>query len=330
MSGVVLQNETDDEPGGFAPEFLEDVPSILLELGAIVIVVILAWISARVLMRLLSRRIAKRLERPSLTRVTLAAIRGGVYGFAFLVILRVMGLGLGDLVLSVTVISAVIGVILAPIVRSTISGVFLLADQPYEIGDMVELVDEGKRGFVDDITLRYTKIFTLDNTFLVVPNGEIRERDVLNYSAEDSRIRLSIDILVTYESAVDNARARIEDCARAVDGVISGGPGIRIGGARYPAGPHCLISKFDDNGVLLQLRYWANEPYRMQTIQSEVQTNIWEAFEEEEVEFAYPHSHMVFDETSGSLDISHPEESGAADGRPATDQPESGPESGNQ
>jgi len=60
------------------------------------------------------------------------------------------------------------------IVGSVISGVFLLADQPYEIGDMIELADRNQRGFVDDITLRYTKVFTLDNTFLVIPNGTIR------------------------------------------------------------------------------------------------------------------------------------------------------------
>lgn len=285
------------------------VPTWVLEVIASIVVIILAWLVARILVRLFSRRIAQHLQRPSLTRVSLASIRAGVYVFALLTILRIYGLDLGSIALSVTVFSAVVGVILAPIFGSIVSGVFLLADQPYEIGDMIELTDQEKRGFVDDITLRYTKIFTLDNTFLVVPNGEMRERDVINYSAEDSRIRLSLDILITYESDLAKARDKIEQSARNVDGVIAGGPKIRIGGARYPAAPDCLISDYADDGILLRLRYWANEPYRMQTIKSLVQENIWTAFEPEEVEIAYPHRHMVFDETSGELQLSVSEES---------------------
>jgi small conductance mechanosensitive channel len=286
-----------NETGLSRPSFVPDtVPIWVLEVVSAIVVLVLAWAVARLLVHLFGRRIARHFERPSLTRVALSGIRVGVYIFALLTILRIFGLDLGSIALSVTVFSAVVGVILAPIVGSIISGVFLLADQPYEIGDMIELTGQGTgtRGFVEDITLRYTKIFTLDNTFLVVPNGEMRSRDVINYSAEDTRVRLQLDA----------AREKIERSARAVEGVISGGPGIRIGGARYPASPQCLIHEFGDNGILLRLRYWTQEPYRMQTVQSAVKTNIWEAFEGEDVEIAYPHSHLVFDDTTGELQLS--------------------------
>jgi len=95
----------------------------------------------------------------------------------------------------------------------------------------------------------------------------------------------------------------MEESARAVDGVISGGPAVRIGGARYPAAPDCLIGTFDDSGILLRMRYWVAEPYQMQAIQSKVQTNVWDAFADTGIEIAYPHSHLVFDETSGELQI---------------------------
>lgn len=131
------------------------------------------------------RRIARRFSRPSLTRTVIRGIRLGIFLFAFPTVLGIYDLQLSDIALSVTVFTAVVGVVLAPIVGSIISGVFLLADQPYEIGDMIQLADTGRSGFVEDITLRYTKIFTLDNTFLVIPNGTVRERDVINYSAED-------------------------------------------------------------------------------------------------------------------------------------------------
>ncbi|MFR9705114.1 mechanosensitive ion channel domain-containing protein, partial [Aeromonas sanarellii] len=64
---------------------------------------------------------------------------------------------------------------------------------------MIEIIDTEQRGFIEDITLRYTKILTQENTILVMPNSTIRERDVINYSAEDERTLVTIDIGVTYE-----------------------------------------------------------------------------------------------------------------------------------
>jgi small-conductance mechanosensitive channel len=285
------------------------VPGWTAPIVATLVVLVVAWAVARVAVRVAGRRLAQRFGRPSLTRTALRGIRGGIFVLALLVVLRINGLDLGDLTLSVAVFSAVVGVILAPIVGSIISGVFLLADQPYEIGDMIELTDEGKKGFVEDITLRYTKIFTLDNTFLVIPNGNIRDRDVYNYSAEDPRTRQTLDVLVTYESDVTRARELIERSAREVDAVIEGGPRIRIGGARYPAQPDCLIATFADHGIRLRLRYWVKEPYRVQKVQSKLQTNVWEALDDADVEIAYPHSHLYFDDTSGTLDVSMGKES---------------------
>lgn len=199
---------------------------------------------------------------------------------------------------SITVLTAAVAVVAAPVIGSIVSGLFVLTDQSYEVGDMVRIIDtaDDTTGFIEDITLRYTKIFTLDNTFPVIPNGTIRDRDVINYSAEDSRTRLSLDILVTYEGDLDAARDLIERAARDVDVVIRGGPDIRIGSARYPAAPTCYINEYADSGVLLTLRYWMREPYKLLTVRSAVQENVWERLDGAHVEFAYPHTQVVFDD----------------------------------
>ncbi len=299
-----------DTPEGIAASGILDgvlpdwIPDVAIELVASLLVFILAYLAAKLIVRLFGRRLARRFDRPSLTRTAISGIRALVFGVAVLVVLRINGLDLGNIALSITVLSAVVGVILAPIVGSVISGVFLLADQPYEIGDMIQLDEAGKRGYVEDITLRYTKIFTLDNTFLVIPNGTIRDRDVYNFSAEDPRTRLSLPILVTYESDVPEAQRRIEEATRQVTGVIEGGPSIRIGASRYPAAPRCLIESFADHGVQLSLRFWVKKPYRIPAVRSTVQENVYEVFAADEaLEFAYPHSHLVFDETSGDLSV---------------------------
>jgi len=301
---VFFQNGTEASEGPVPAElFPEGFPVWAQDLLSAIAVIALAFLVSRFIVKLFGRRIARRFERPSLTRTVIRGIRFTVFLFAFLTVLNIYDLGLGDIAISVAVFSAVVGVVLAPIVGSIISGVFLLADQPYEIGDMIELDDTGQTGFVEDITLRYTKMFTLDNTFLVIPNGTMRERDVLNYSAEDARTRLALQVLVTYESDIPQARKLIQNAARKVDVVIEGGPDIRVGAARYPAAPTCYIDEFADHGILLTLRYWVEQPYKLLATRSKVQTNVWEAFADADVEIAYPHSHLYFDETSGQLGV---------------------------
>ncbi len=275
----------------------------IVQLSAAFVVLVLGYYLSRLVVHLVGRRAARRFKRPSVTRTVLRSVRLAVGLLAVFFALWILGLRLGDIVLSVTVFSAVLGIVLAPIIGSVISGLFVLADQPYEIGDLVELTDVDQQGYVEDITLRYTKVFTLDNTFLVIPNSSIRERNVINYSAEDERTRLSQPLLVTYESDVEAARSVMERAARETPAVIEGGPDIRIGSARYPASPTCYVRDYADHGVELQLRYWVRTPYYLQRVRSAVNERIWEGLEAVDVAIAYPHSHLVFDETSGELPV---------------------------
>ena len=298
---------------------------------AIVVVILFLALGAAVstyAIRLLGRPVARRFARESVAHVVLRGIRLLVVLLFGAAGLSAAGVELGNIVLSVTVFTAVVGVVLAPIVGSIISGVFVLADQPFEIGDMVELSD-GTRGFVDDVTLRYTKVFTVDNTFEVIPNSYIRDHRVTNLSAEDERTRLTLPVVVTYESDIERARSLIQRAAASCEVVIEGGPDIRIGVARYPAKPTCYIDAYGDHGVELTLRYWAKNPFKPLTVRSQVQTAVWDILEDDDsidVEFAYPRSHLVFDDTSGVAQVamreegavSHERERATHDARAAT------------
>ena len=283
----------------------EWIPQWSVQVALAIFVLVLGWYGSKLLVRLLSRRVSRRFRRPSVSRAVLRSIRVVVMFFVILTAAAFLGVGLSNILLSVTVLTAAIGVVIAPILGGFVSGLFVLSDQSYEIGDLIEIVDlsEGTRGFVEDITFQYTKIFTLDNTSVVIPNDTIRERDVINYSAEDPRTRLSLDILVSYESNIALARELIERAAREVDPVITGGPNIRIGSARYPAAPTCYINEFADNGVLMTLRYWVKEPYALLAVRSRVQENIWNTFGDADIEFPYPHQHIVFDEPVDGLPL---------------------------
>jgi small-conductance mechanosensitive channel len=310
VAGVLAQSgggsgaESNGETVTSIFDFLPVPPLPALQFLVVIFVTLVGAYLSRYIVRLLGRPVAKQFQRESVAQTILRAVRAGTIVLFALLGMTVAGIQIGNIVLSLTVFTAVLGIILAPIVGSIINGLFVLADQPYEIGDMIRL-DDGTSGFVEEITLRYTKIITLDNTFIVITNSSIRDRDVTNFSAEDERTRLSLDVLVTYECDIQLARDLMERAARQCSDVIEGGPDIRIGSARYPASPRAYINSYADHGVLLRLRYWAKKPYKIGTVQSNVQTELWNLVDgsDVDVEFAYPHQHLVFDETSGQAQV---------------------------
>lgn len=304
---VSLQIEVPDLPNwarenldiyieGLQNWFITHIPDFLVAL----IILLIGYRLSSTAVKYAGRPVYQWVQRPSIARTLLRSIRYLIIGFSFLIALRIaFNLSLTSFVLTATVFSAVVGIILAPLVGDIINGLFVLGDQPYEIGDMIELVDTGQRGFVDDVTIRYTKVFTLDNTFLVIPNSEIRKRDVVNFSAEDIRTRQTIDVVITYKSDVDLARELLRDAANETPEVISTKGSIRIGNAEYIMAPMDFLKKFGDHGIHLRLRYWIRDPYHIPTVNSKVHEKIWNKFQENGVEIAYPHTHHIFDETSG-------------------------------
>lgn len=299
MRGVAQLNESDAATKGINEMLPGFVPEFAVDLALALVVLLIGWYLSKFVVRLAGRTVARRIERPSVTRTVLRGIRAAVVIVTLGVVANILGLSGGEILLQVTVISAVVAVVLAPLVGSLINGFFVLADRPYEIGDMIEIVDADHRGFVEDITIRYTKIFTLENTFIVIPNSEIQQRDIVNYSAEDERTRITLQFEITYESDLEAARKAAERAARSIDTVISGGPDIRIGSARYAAAPSCRIEEYADDGILLTLYFWVKHPYKQSLVRSQVQEAIHDRFADTDVEFAYPHRHHVFDEHSG-------------------------------
>jgi len=268
----------------------------LADFVAAALVLVAGWYASKLVVRLAGRTVARRIERPSVTRSVLRMIRTSVLILTIVVAALILGIGDVQILLSVGVLSAVVAVVLAPLIGSLIHGLFILTDRPFEIGDMIEITDQGHVGFVEDITIRYTKIITLENTILVVPNSEIHERDVLNYSAEDERTRISVEYEVTYESDLDAAIRLAQRAARSVDVVVGGGPDVRVGSARYAASPLCDVAEYADNGIRLTLRFWVKEPYKLTRARSVVSQRVRERYAEADVEFAYPHRQLVFDD----------------------------------
>jgi small-conductance mechanosensitive channel len=95
----------------------------------------------------------------------------------------------------------------------------ILIDRPYRIGDRVELPFINSWGDVVDIGMRSTKILSVENRMVVVPNSQIGKNQVVNYSYPDPAYFNTIKVLVAYDNDADLVAKIIEDAVRSVEGV---------------------------------------------------------------------------------------------------------------
>jgi small-conductance mechanosensitive channel len=103
------------------PLLPELVPTVLYRLAVAVAVLALACYASKLARQLLGRRIARRFKRPSVSRTVLQIIQGATAFLGLVVALGFLGLGFGNLALSVGVFSAVLGIVLAPIIGNVLS-----------------------------------------------------------------------------------------------------------------------------------------------------------------------------------------------------------------
>lgn len=265
------------------------------DIAAAALVLVVGWWVSKKAVTVAGRPVSMWLHRPSLVKAVLRGIRVTVLLIALLISLSILRVELSGILVSMGIMSAIVALVLAPFVSSWISGFFILTDRPYEIGDMIYLPGLDVTGFVKEITMRYTKLVTLDNSFLVMPNQNMRNKDVVNYSADDIRLRESFDITISYGSDPEEAERALIDAARETDGVLDDGGDVRIVASTYPLEPRVMVNEFADSGISLTLRYWLREPYYKRVVTTRLAKKIWSNFQDRGVEIPYPHRHLIFD-----------------------------------
>ena len=129
-----------------------------------------------------------------------------------------------------------------------VSGIMILMDQPFRIGDRIEIqgltASSNTWGEVVDIGLRSTRILTSDNRMVIVPNSTISRNQVINYTYPDPRYRVQIDIGVTNSSDLRMVRDVITRAVRSVEGVLVDRP-VEI-----------LFIEYDELKVGLRVCWW--------------------------------------------------------------------------
>jgi small-conductance mechanosensitive channel len=156
-----------------------------------------------------SLRAEQRIE--ALASVLRSVLSFVVWLIAAFMILGELGIALGPLLAGAGIIGVALGFGSQSLVRDFLSGMFILIEDQYGVGDIVSL-DAETSGVVETVSLRSTRVRSVDGTLWHVPNGEVRR--VGNMSQHWSRALL--DVQVAYDTDIAHAREVIRETAARV------------------------------------------------------------------------------------------------------------------
>lgn len=162
-----------------------------------------------------------------------------------LLILDRFGINITALVATLGIGGLAVSLAAQDTLSNMVSGVMLVIDQPFRIGDRVEIQGLNTWGDVVDIGLRSTRIRTGNNRMVIVPNSTISRNFVINYSYPDSSYQEQINVTVKYGSNPNILREVITQAVRSVEGVL----------AEQPV--DVIFMEFNEATLKLAVRWWA-------------------------------------------------------------------------
>src|SRR5262250_1160373 len=229
-AGNEVARQTESLPQRLSGQF-----GTLLEVAVIISVTFTVSNTLTTLVRGASERRALAL---AITGLGQAVVRGVVFIIGLLVLLGALGIQITPILTALGVGGLAVALALPDTLSNLFAGVHLLADRPIRVGDYVKLADSVE-GHVVDVGWRSTRVRTLGNNVMIVPNKRVDESIITNYDMPESRMALPIRVGVDYGTDPDLVeRLLVEEAKRAVGDV----PGLLA----EPAPTARLIPGFGD------------------------------------------------------------------------------------
>ncbi len=245
-------------------------PFVILTLVVVVAITVLA---GGIVKRIINKRLTQLETGPRYTLARL--VQYLVYVVGFMLALEIVGIDMTALTVLAGTLGIGIGFGLQDVAADFISGLVLLLERPIKVNDYVT-TEEDIRGRVESIDFRTTRIVTNDNITVLVPNSDLIDDHVINWSHRDDRVRLRIPIGVAYGTDARKVERLLLEIAKDEPAVLDD-----------PA-PVVRFKDFGDSSLNFELLAWTNEPRKHYAIKSNLNFAINDVFAREEIEIPFP------------------------------------------
>ncbi len=194
---------------------------------------------------------------------------------ALMIVFKRFNYDISSLIVSLGVGSLALGLAAQDTLANMFAGFTILLDQPFKIGDRIKL-ESGEFGDVIEIGLRSTKIRTVENNVLIIPNSTLVKSKVLNFYMLESRVIVKIPIGVAYGSNPQIVRKALEEAALSVEEVLKDPP------------PRAFFTEYADFSLNFLLVFSVRDPRQAFATKDKVNEIIGEKFAEYGIEIPFP------------------------------------------
>jgi small-conductance mechanosensitive channel len=218
--------------------------------------------------------------------------------------LQSLGVDLSSLVVFGGAVGVGVGLGLQNVVSNFVAGLILLIEQPIRIGDRIETGNT--LGDVIRIAARSTWVRTNENVIMIVPNNDFINNSVINWTANDPNVRVSMPVGVGYNSDPEKVREILLDAARAHPEVLP------------EPKPDVIFTDYGDNSLNFSLRVWtAQRAHTPLVLKSDLYFDLFKRFTAAGVELPFPQRDLHLRSSDIALPFPGPQSDGSSGGSAA-------------
>lgn len=246
--------------GNMAQQFKDDPGTVIQTLGekflefglkvvaAFLIYIIGAWCIKKIRLALRGVMARRKLEA-SLASFLMSLVTITLYIILIILAISALGVNTTSLAALLAAGGVAIGAALSGTVQNFTGGLMLMIFKPFKAGDFINV--QGYSGTVSEVTIVNTKIITIDNREITIPNGTLSNSNIDNYSAKPLR-RVDWQIGVEYGSDADGFMALVKE-------ILSRDARILDAGTSGAADPFVALSQLNDHNILFTIRVWVKK-----------------------------------------------------------------------
>ncbi len=254
------------------------VPKLISAVFVFLIFYFLYRTFGSLLERLLNRR---RTIDPGIRSLLLKSYRVFGLTFIFMMVLANFDINVTALLAGFSIVGVAVGFAAKDTLENFISGVTILLDKPFRVGDAIDI--EGTYGTVEEITLRSTRMRTLNNEVMVMPNIQMINQRLINHTMRGI-LRVEVPFGIAYKERPQEAREVVLKTAE-------GDPRLR---PDLP--PSVVVTKLNDSSVDMMLYLYLKDPKQEVPVRFEYIERVREALRRADIEIPFPHRQLFIDE----------------------------------
>ena len=211
-----VTQDTVEEMNQFVQYIQDSVPS-MIGFGIRVLMALVAFFIGRMIIKWIRKIVRRSLERSNadkgVEQFVDSVLKFGLYFLLIFSLVSELGVDTTSVAAVVASGGVAIGLALQGSLSNFAGGVLILILKPFQVGDYIIEDTNKNEGTVKEIQIFYTKISTIDNKTIVIPNGMLTNSSLTNATAKDER-RLDLKVSISYEADLKQAKSLIEDILR--------------------------------------------------------------------------------------------------------------------